>query len=158
LLLQAGAGDELQGIKRGIMELADVFAVGKADGSLREAALRARSEVAAAVRLLPPLRPGWTPPVLAVSALDGDGLAELWERIQACAAFLHQDGRLADLRRNQELAWFRELLEEAVLADFQRQPVVAGQLPRLQTAVAAGEISAELAALQLLGVWRGEDA
>ena len=158
LLLQAGAGDDLQGIKRGIMELADVFAVGKADGPLKDAATKAQADVASAAHLLPPLRPGWTPPVLAVSALSGDGLDELWTAIAGCGEHLAASGQLAELRRGQELAWFRQQAEEAVLEGFYRHPAVAERLAVLRAAVAAGELSAELAAFRLLEGWRDGSA
>ncbi|HEY3612894.1 MAG TPA: methylmalonyl Co-A mutase-associated GTPase MeaB, partial [Gaiellales bacterium] len=110
LVLAPGTGDELQGIKRGIVELADVVAVNKADGSRLGDARRAASDYRQALRLLAPSLAGWQTPVVTCSALEGTGIAELWEAIRSHRGLLAADGALAVRRREQELRW----LEAAV--------------------------------------------
>ena len=150
LLLLAGSGDDLQGIKRGIMELADLHCINKADGDNKAAALKAQSDFSSAVHMLPPLHPGWHPPVLTASAMSGEGLDALWEQVCACHAFLQEAGMLTGMRRDQELYWFEQQLQERVLASFFARPEIAERLPLLKEQVEAGQLPAEFAVHQLL--------
>lgn len=118
LLLVPGAGDELQGIKRGIMELADLVVVNKADGDRIPLAKRARGDYRHALRMLPPSTPGWETPVQIASATEGTGLAEIWESIQAHRKVLEESGQLEERRARQRLHWFNSMIEEAVLRAF----------------------------------------
>ncbi|MBN8866438.1 MAG: methylmalonyl Co-A mutase-associated GTPase MeaB [Solirubrobacterales bacterium] len=116
LLLVPGAGDELQGIKRGIMELADMIVVNKADGDRIPLAKRARGDYRHALRMLPPSTPGWETPVQIASAAEGTGLAEVWESVEAHRALLEETGLLEERRRHQTERWLDSMIEEAVLA------------------------------------------
>jgi LAO/AO transport system kinase len=128
LLLVPGAGDELQGIKRGVVELADLIAVNKADGDRVVAARRAAGDYRHALRMLPPATPGWSTPVLTFSALEGTGLAEVWEAIAAHRALLESSGQLADRRAHQQQRWLRTLLDESVLHAFYSRPGIQERL------------------------------
>ena len=113
LLLLAGAGDELQGIKRGIMEMADVIAVNKADGDNLGPARTTQQDFRRALHLFAATSDGWKPPVLTCSGLHGDGLDELWSSLLACHGTRTESGALTERRHAQRLAWFEEsLLEE----------------------------------------------
>ncbi len=116
LLLVPGAGDELQGIKRGIMELADLIVVNKADGDRVPLAKRARGDYRHALRMLPPSTPGWETPVQIASAAEGTGLTEIWETVEAHRALLEETGLLQERRRHQTERWLDSMIEEAVLA------------------------------------------
>jgi LAO/AO transport system kinase len=116
LLLVPGAGDDLQGIKRGIMELSDLIVVNKADGDRVPLAKRARGDYRHALRMLPPSTPGWETPVQIASATEGTGLAEIWESVEAHRAHLEESGLLEKRRRHQTERWLDSMIEEAMLA------------------------------------------
>ena len=116
VLVNPGGGDELQGVKRGLMEMADVLAVNKADGELSAAAERARSEHAAAAHLMRPRHAGMPTPVLAVSALEATGLDELWAAIVERHRTLEDDGRLAAQRAEQRREWLRSEVRDGLFA------------------------------------------
>jgi len=118
LLLVPGAGDELQGIKRGIMEMADLIVVNKADGDRIPLAKRARGDYRHALRMLPPSTEGWQTPVLIASATEKAGLSEIWETIEAHRALLEESGLLEERRQRQQQRWLSSMIEEAVLAAF----------------------------------------
>ncbi|MBK5233339.1 MAG: methylmalonyl Co-A mutase-associated GTPase MeaB [Thermoleophilia bacterium] len=124
LLLVPGAGDELQGIKRGIMELADLVVVNKADGDRIPLAKRARGDYRQALRMLPPSTPGWETPVLIASATEKTGLTELWQTIEEHRALLEESGQLQERRLRQQLRWLNSMIEEAVLTEFHARPGV----------------------------------
>lgn len=115
LVINPGGGDELQGIKRGVMELADVIAVNKADGDLVAAAERARNEYAGAAHLLRPRHAGMPTPVLACSALEKTGLTEIWGAVRERHAELSEDGRLGELRAAQAREWFWTEVREGLV-------------------------------------------
>ena len=102
LVMVPGAGDDLQGIKRGIMELADLIVVNKADGERVNLAKRARGDYRQALRMMPPSTPGWETPVLIASATEGTGLAEIWETLEKHRALLAESGLLADRSLRQQ--------------------------------------------------------
>ena len=141
LLLLAGAGDELQGIKRGVVELADAVAVTKVDGDNLEPARRARAEIERAMELLHPAHEGWTPRTLSCSARSGEGIVEIWETILKHRAAFEEGGRLAEKRRRQTARWFRESVETLLRERFLAAPEVAEELARLEERVLAGELS-----------------
>ncbi|MDQ8046914.1 MAG: methylmalonyl Co-A mutase-associated GTPase MeaB, partial [Patulibacter sp.] len=128
LLLVPGAGDDLQGIKRGIMEIADVVVVNKADGDRLKLARRAASDYRHALHMLPPATPGWDTVVLTLSATEGTGLAEFWQAVEDHRAHLEADGGLGRRREAQQLKWLRSLVEESVLAAFYARPGVSESL------------------------------
>ena len=154
LLLPPGGGDELQGIKKGIVELADIVVVNKADGDLAAAASRAAAEYRAAIHMLRPARAGWTPPVLQVSALHERGLDGVWAEIGRMRETLGE-ARLRAHRARQAVAWmWREIeggLRAELLSDRRTSPI----LPGLEAGVAEGRLSPVAAARQVLGAFLG---
>ncbi|MFA9400714.1 MAG: methylmalonyl Co-A mutase-associated GTPase MeaB [Acidobacteriota bacterium] len=136
LLLVPGAGDELQGIKRGIMELADLVVVNKADGDRIPAAKRARGDYRHALRMLPPSTEGWETPVLIASAAEGTGLAEIWEAIEAHRKLLEQSGQLTERRLRQRQRWLESMIEEAALAAFHAREGVTEAIAAAEKQVA----------------------
>jgi LAO/AO transport system kinase len=149
LLLVPGAGDELQGIKRGVVELADVIAVNKADGDQVVAAKRAAGDYRHALHMLPPSTPGWTTPVLTYSARDGTGVPELWQAFVDHRRLLEETGLLASRRREQQQRWLHQLLEETIVAQFRGRPGFAEALRAVQAELADGEITVPLAVKRL---------
>ena len=155
LLLQPGAGDELQGFKRGIMELADLVVVNKADGELALAAERAAAEYRGALQFLRPASKSWRPEVLKCSSLKGTGVAEVWEAVGRFRAALEAAGELAEKRAGQALDWMWAELGESLLTSLRAHPAIAGQLPGLEAEVRAGRLTPTLAAERLLAAFRG---
>ncbi len=141
LLLLAGAGDELQGLKRGIVEMADVLAITKADGANREPAARARAEYAGAMHLFPLALDRWSPPVLTTSAAEAQGIAELWEAVLAHQAQAESGGHRLARRREQAVAWLRELVSVGLGRAFTRDAEVALLLASAEARVARFEVS-----------------
>ncbi len=150
LLVSPGGGDELQGIKRGIMELADLVIVNKADGDLAAAAGRTRADYASAVHLLRPKWDGWATEVLAVSALNGTGIDEVWAAIGRFCASVGPDGELARARAEQSTAWLWSEVGDTLLERFRADPGVAAALPDVEAEVAAGRLAPNRAARRLL--------
>jgi LAO/AO transport system kinase len=151
LLMLAGAGDELQGIKRGIVELADVIAIHKADGDNLAAATRARAELEGALHILRPPRPGrWLPRVLTVSSLTGTGLDALWDALVEHRKWLDEEGRLEAQRARQALQWMWSLVDEALRAAARRHPAVAATLDRVEAEVRSGTLAPAAGARLLL--------
>lgn len=153
LLLIPGAGDALQGIKRGIVEAADAIVINKADGTNKPKADRARSEYASALHLLMPSPDGWAPRVLTCSAITGDGIPEIWEMILHHREFFEAGGHLAARRSAQALDWMRELVSLALERDFHHDPEVARRLPELQDAVRAGSMTPFAASRELIALF-----
>jgi LAO/AO transport system kinase len=155
VLMLAGAGDDLQGMKRGILELADALAINKADGENRARAERARMEYASALHLFPLGPDGWAPPVLTCSALTGEGLPAIWNAVLEHRARQSASGSLARQRQRQSLAWMRELLLEGLHQIIQTTPEIGGRLPALEQAVTEGRTTPFAAARELLELVRG---
>lgn len=155
VLLLPGAGDELQGIKKGILELADVLAVNKCDGDNAARARAAVSDHSAALRYLRPRDEVWTPRTLAVSAATGEGLDALWDAIQAHRAALAEQGRLEPRREEQRVRWVWALVEEGLMDAFRAHPGVQGLLPGLLELARRGEVPAAQVAEKLLAAFRG---
>jgi LAO/AO transport system kinase len=148
LLTLARTGDQLQGIKKGVLELADVIAVNKADGEHRMAARKAARELAGALRML--RSDTAPPPVLTCSGRTGDGLPELWEQVLA-----HQDGLdLAAKRRRQQVRWTWTLVHDRLLAELRDDPEVAAIAGRVEEEVLAGTLTPALAADRLLAAFK----
>ncbi len=150
LVAAPGGGDELQGIKRGIMELADVIVVNKADSDLLPAANRAVADYRHAAHLLRPKHPGWAVPVLPVSALRGEGVDDVWAEVERLAAHLRADGALDRLRAAQSVAWMWDEVRERLVDAFRSDRAVAGRWDRVEAAVRAGDLSPASAARELL--------
>ena len=157
LLLAPGGGDGLQGLKRGIVELADLLVVTKADGALAPAAARMRADYVAALRLLRPADPAWSPRVLACSARTGEGVAAVWEAVRDHRRALGPEG-IARRRAAQARAWLWSEIDAALKAAFRRHPGVRARLEALEAAVVAGETTPDAAAAELLAAFRGGDS
>jgi len=154
VLMLAGAGDELQGIKRGILELVDILAITKADGDGAEAARRARSEYAMALHLMRPRHPAWTVPVLTCSAYTQDGIAALWTAVTEHRATLERAGAFAASRAQQQVYWMWRAIETGLLDRFMHEPAVAARSGALEAEVRAGSVSPDHAAATLLELVR----
>jgi LAO/AO transport system kinase len=151
VLALPGSGDELQGIKKGVLELADAIAVNKADG---EGATRARvalGDVKAALRYLPRKRASWLPRAVAISGLTGAGLEELWGIVEEHRATLTSTGELAAMRSDQQRAWMWSLIVDRLEQSFRTHPRVAARLPAVEADVIAGRLTPTAAADTLLG-------
>ena len=151
LLMLAGAGDELQGVKRGIMEMADALCITKADQGNEQAARRAKLDYQSALHLFPAPPSGQTVPVLLTSAVAGTGVAELWQTIEAYAAATRASGYFAQRRQQQQLQWLHQSVAQALEARFYANPAVRERLPAVQAAVATGALTPWAAAEELLG-------
>ena len=150
LLLLPGGGDELQGIKRGIMELADLILINKADGELQKLAERSAGEYRRALRLLHPRSAGWTVDVRTCSSTDGHGIAEAWEVMQQHNTLLESNGQLVARRADQARDWMWSEVNGNLLAALQNDPGVREKIPILEAAVGAGELPPVAAANTLL--------
>jgi LAO/AO transport system kinase len=148
LILQPGGGDDLQGLKRGIVELADLLLVNKSDGELAAAAGRTAADYRNAIRLLHPPTPSWTPEVRQCSALTGAGIAEAWQTVERFRATLGE--RLQQRRRDQAKAALDRELADSLLAALRADPAVARRLAALEDRVAAGQGSPTAAARALV--------
>ena len=144
-----GAGDELQGIKRGLLELADIVAVNKADGDQVERANRAAMEYRTALHILAAGHANWDPQVLTLSARDNKGLDELWAKIDERHAALAASGALNERRSDQAASWMREIFEQRLLAAFKGGRRAARHFQELEDKVRAGEMTPAAAAHEL---------
>jgi LAO/AO transport system kinase len=152
LLLSPGGGDELQGIKRGIMELADLVVVNKADGDLVAAARRAAMEYKAALHLMRPKSAYWQPDVMLASALNGVGINEIWSAVEAHHKALGDAGEIASHRGLQAQAWMWTEIREGLLGALKGNKEAARLIPKLEAEVRAGTTTPTLAAQRLLGL------
>lgn len=150
LLMLAGAGDELQGIKRGILELADAIAVNKADGDNVDKALQAQKIYSDAMQLFSPETSHWIPPVLTCSALYQKSIDEVWKTVLDYHKKMTDTGALAQKRKKQALEWMRALLEEGLKDWFYQVPEVKKTLPELTWAVEKGTSTPTAAVKKLL--------
>ena len=150
VLMLPGAGDELQGIKKGILELADMIAVNKADGANAGAAEAAAREYEIALHLTAPASPLWSPPVLTCAGLTGVGLDGLWTRVEEHRAILSEAGELEERREQQNVRWMRSMLDDRLNDALNSHPSVRTLLATLEAQVRAGTITPVLAVDQLL--------
>jgi LAO/AO transport system kinase len=157
LILPPAAGDELQGLKRGIIELADLILVNKADGDLRDHATRSAAEYANAVHLIRPAHPEWQVAVRAVSALTGDGIDAVWEDAARFRAALAASGAWGRRRATQAQAALWAEIGDELLERFRGAAEVAGRLAKAEREVVAGKRSPAAAARDLLTAFLGED-
>ena len=150
LLTLARAGDQLQGIKKGVLELADIVVVNKADGEhLADARLAAR-ELAAAIRLIYPRETLWRPPVLTMSAMQGTGLTEMWDTVERHRQVLADAGEFEARRRDQQVDWTWQMVRDTVLDRVLSNPAVRKIRADLERQVRAGELTPAMAAQQIL--------
>jgi LAO/AO transport system kinase len=155
LLMLAGAGDELQGIKRGIIEMLDGMAINKADGDNERKAERARVEYSSALHLFPASPDGWKPRVLTCSALRNLRIDEVWQMVLDHRALLSANGFLEQRRRAQALEWMHELVKLGLEESFHADRQVAERWPGLEDSVREGRVTPFAASRELLGAFRG---
>ena len=155
VLMLAGAGDELQGIKRGVLEIADLIAVNKADGDNVKRARMAALDYRRAIHLMNPASPTWTPPVLTCSALTNDGLPEIWEQIVTHRDKLAATGERQERRQRQQIGWMWSLIGDRLIDEFRDSPKVRARLEQVEASVLAGELPPAVAADQLLATFLG---
>lgn len=150
VLMLARTGDALQGIKKGVLELADVLAVNKADGPHEIEAKAAARELAKALALIRPPDAVWVPPVLTCSAVHGVGIDEVWSAIEQHGRVMEEAGLLESRRVRQQIAWMWAAVEDHLISDFRRRESVQAEAARLEEQIAAGQITATAAARALL--------
>lgn len=150
VLMLPGAGDELQGIKKGVLEIADMIAVNKADGDTKPRARRAAAEYRRALEIMKPASPNWRPPVTTCSALAKEGLADILAEIERHREILTGTGELQQMRQAQQVRWMWSMVRDRLMARFEEDPAVRVLLQELQEEVAASRLTASLAADKLL--------
>ena len=151
-LMLPGAGDELQGIKKGILEIADMIAVNKADGEMKNAANRAVMEYQHALDILNPKSANWKPRSLSCSAYTGDGLVAIWETICDYKRLLKDAGEWQEKRKNQQVEWMWAIIRERILSKIETNEKVQSLVPQLELQVAESKLTPALAALEILTV------
>ena len=150
LLTLARTGDQLQGIKKGVLELADIVVVNKADGNHLTEARQAARELSSAIRLIYPREMLWRPPVLTMSAIEGTGLTELWDTVERHRQVLTDAGEFEARRRAQQVDWTWQMVRDAVLDRLLSNPAVRKIRADVERRVKAGELTPALAAQQIL--------
>ena len=150
LLTLARTGDQLQGIKKGVLELADIVVVNKADGNHLTEARQAARELSSAIRLIYPREMLWRPPVLTMSAIEGTGLTELWDTVERHRQVLTDAGEFEARRRAQQVDWTWQMVRDAVLDRVLTNPAVRTIRADVERRVRAGELTPALAAQQIL--------
>ena len=159
VLMITGAGDDLQGVKRGVSETADLLVVNKADGENRARAEAMRADCERLLHLLRPATPGWTPPVWLCSAVAGEGIEAIWSDVERFATAARESGAFEDRRRSQRLEWMDAAAKEQVLRAFFGRPEVAARLQALRAGVLAGTVPVTRAVQELVGaVTQGDEA
>jgi LAO/AO transport system kinase len=153
LLLLPGGGDELQGIKRGIVEIADALLINKADGEGRPRAEVTRQEYDRALHYLMPARADWRPPVAICSALTGEGVPEAWSVVERFREQTQESGAFEQQRREQALGWLRALVDEHLRDRFYAHPGVARALPDVEQRLAEGTLPATSAVTELIEIY-----
>jgi LAO/AO transport system kinase len=148
-LMLPGAGDELQGIKKGLVELADMIAINKADGDNVKRANLAAGEYRGALHILTPRSEYWYPPVVTYSALTGSGIETLWQKILDHRAAMNASGEFTGRRQDQQVKWMWSMLEQRMMARLRADASVRAKVKRIEAEVAAGRISPALAAEQI---------
>lgn len=150
VLLVAGAGDELQGIKKGVLEIADMIALNKADGDNENRAKASAAEYQHALRIITPKDKNWIPPVVTISALHNTGVEDLWDRITRRHKALSETGGLAILRQEQQVRWMWAMLEDRLISKLKSHADIKTMMPNLQAAVKAGTLTPALAVDKML--------
>jgi GTPase len=149
-LMLPGAGDELQGIKKGLVELADMIAINKADGDNLKRAQHAAADYRSALHILTPRSEHWHPPVVTYSALTGDGIAKLWLKILDHRTAMNASGDFAARRRDQQVKWMWSMLEQRMLARLRADASTRAKVKKIEADVADGRLTPAVAAEQML--------
>ena len=152
VLLLAGGGDDLQGIKKGIIELADMIAINKADGDNVTRAERAANEYRGALQIFTPHGATWFPPVVTVSGISNHGLKELWSKVVEHREKMTATGEFTVRRQSQAVAWMRDMLENRMMAALKANPKVAAELDSIEAAVRQGTLLPTLAVDRIMGL------
>jgi len=152
VLMLTGDGDELQGIKKGVIEIADMIAINKADGTNKIRANKAAAEYRGALNILTPASPNWEPPVITISGLENDGLDHLWQEIERHHQVMKASGEFDKKRQNQQVRWMWFLLEDALMARLHDHPGAEQKFAEAERNVRAGVVTAASAAEKLLGL------
>lgn len=157
LLMLAGAGDELQGIKRGIMEMSDAIVINKADGNNLQKARRAQAEFANALHLFPPSASGWVPQVKTCSSLHGTGIEEIWEMLVAYRAFVQESGYWEERRQEQSKYWMYETIREGIFAQVFNNSTMKKELESYEKEISQGRMTSFRAASIILNKYKSQD-
>jgi LAO/AO transport system kinase len=152
VLLLAGGGDDLQGIKKGVIEIADMVAVNKADGDNVTRAARSANEYQNAIHIFTPKDAAWQPPVVTISGRENKGLDTLWSKIEEHRRMMTATGGFAERRQRQAVEWMRDMLSDRLMASLKANPRVAEKLPEIENGVRAGTILPTLAVDEILGL------
>jgi LAO/AO transport system kinase len=152
VLALPGAGDELQALKKGVVELADMIVVNKADGDNLARAKLAAADYGAALHILSPQSPNWSPPVITCSALKGDGIAAIWAHVLDHRKKLTASGELAARRGEQQVKWMWTMLEERLFAPLRSDRTLKAALPRIEAEVAVGRLEPASAVEEIVGM------
>jgi len=150
LLILPGAGDELQGIKRGIVEMADLIAVNKADGDRIELARKAKRAYRNALHLFPPDESGWTPPVLTCSGLDREGIKEIWEKCEAFHQLTHENGYFTKQRLQQAKYWLKEGIQNGINRVLETDDSLKEAMDEIENNILSGKLTSFQGAEQML--------
>lgn len=152
VLLLSGGGDDLQGIKKGIIELADMIAINKADGDNIKRAESAAAEYKNALQIFTPHGATWFPPVLTVSGRDNRGLKELWAKVLDHREKMTATGEFEDRRQSQAVSWMRDMLDNRLMGALRANPLVAAELPKIEASVRNGTLLPTLAVERIMGM------
>lgn len=150
VVLIAGAGDELQGIKKGVLEIADMIALNKADGDNAQRAKSSAAEYQHALRIITPKDKEWIPPVMTVSALENTGIDDLWQRVSQRHRDLKKSGGLKTLRQRQQVGWMWAMIEDRLMSKLKMHPDVKTAVPDIESSVTNGSLTPTMAAEKLL--------
>ncbi|HIO61375.1 MAG TPA: methylmalonyl Co-A mutase-associated GTPase MeaB [Deltaproteobacteria bacterium] len=153
LLMLPNAGDELQGIKKGVLELADLVVINKSDGEQETFAKTAQSEYRKALHLLPSTKTSWTPQILRCSSLEKRGMDKIWDSVKSFRKELQNSGEWKKQRQTQTGKWMWSLVEEGLLTNFRNDPNIQKQIPELEKAVNSGKMLPTTAARKMLDTW-----
>jgi len=153
-LMLPGAGDELQGIKKGLVELADMIAINKADGDNLKRAQHAAADYKSALHILTPRSEHWHPPVVTYSALTENGITELWQKILDHRTAMSTSGDFAARRREQQIKWMWSMLEQRMLARLRADASIRARVKKIEAEVAAGRLTPSLAAEEIVELLR----
>ncbi len=153
-LMLPGAGDELQGIKKGLVELADMIAINKADGDNIKRANLAAAEYRGALHILTPRSEHWHPPVLTYSALTGTGMDTLWQKILDHRTAMNASGEFAARRREQQVKWMWSMLEQRMMARLRSDPAIRAKVKKTEAEVADGRVTPAVGAEQIAEMLR----
>jgi LAO/AO transport system kinase len=153
VLMIAGGGDELQGIKKGVLEIADMIAITKADGDNAKRAAVTASDYQHALRIITPANPDWTPPVITISAQDNKGLDDLWDKIDQYRRTMHGNGEWKDKRRQQQIRWMWSMVDDRLMTNVKTDPRIKSLVPILEKEVGDGKLTPPLAVDKILSTF-----